>query len=94
LLKAVVSYTPIHIYEFGPFRVDARKLLLLREGNQVRMPAKALRFCCTARRGGTPRREGRVDAEGLAPDAVVEENNLTVNISALRRSLSERPGEH
>jgi TolB-like protein/DNA-binding winged helix-turn-helix (wHTH) protein/Flp pilus assembly protein TadD len=28
------------------------------------------------------------------PDAVVEENNLTVNISALRRSLTESPGEH
>jgi len=28
------------------------------------------------------------------PDAVVEENNLTVNISALRKSLGEGPREH
>ena len=36
-----MSDTPMHIYEFGPFRVDARRRLLLREGNQVRLPAKA-----------------------------------------------------
>ena len=28
------------------------------------------------------------------PEVVVEENNLTVNISALRKSLEESPGEH
>ncbi len=84
----------MHIYEFGPFRVDPLRRLLLREGNQVRLPAKAFEILLVLLEG-----RGRlVDKDELMrrvwPDAVVEENNLTVNISALRRSLTESPGEH
>jgi TolB-like protein/DNA-binding winged helix-turn-helix (wHTH) protein len=84
----------MHIYEFGPFRVDALRRLLLREGNQVRLPAKAFEILLVLLEG-----KGRlVEKDELMrrvwPDAVVEENNLTVNISALRRSLTESPGEH
>ena len=86
--------TPTHIYEFGPFRVDPRKRLLLHNGNQVRLPAKAFEILLVLLEG-----EGRlVEKDELMrrvwPDAVVEENNLTVNMSALRRSLTESPGEH
>ncbi|HZE69774.1 MAG TPA: winged helix-turn-helix domain-containing protein [Pyrinomonadaceae bacterium] len=86
--------TPMHIYEFGPFRVDALRRVLLREGNQVRLPAKAFEILLVLLEG-----KGRlVEKDELMrrvwPDAVVEENNLTVNISALRRSLTESPGEH
>src|SRR5258705_5440227 len=89
-----MSDTPMHIYEFGPFRVDARRRLLLREGNQVRLPAKAFEILLVLLEG-----KGRlVEKDELMrrvwPDSVVEENNLTVNISALRRSLTESPGEH
>jgi TolB-like protein/DNA-binding winged helix-turn-helix (wHTH) protein len=89
-----VNDTPTHIYEFGPFRVDPRKRLLLHNGNQVRLPAKALEILLVLLEG-----EGRlVEKDELMrrvwPDAVVEENNLTVNMSALRRSLTESPGEH
>jgi TolB-like protein/DNA-binding winged helix-turn-helix (wHTH) protein len=81
-------------YEFGPFRVDALRRLLLREGNPVRLPAKAFEILLVLLEG-----KGRlVEKDELMrrvwPDAVVEENNLTVNISALRRSLTESPGEH
>ena len=90
----MVSDPPIHIYEFGPFRVDALRRLLLREGEQVRLPAKAFEILLVLLEG-----KGRlVEKDELMrrvwPDAVVEENNLTVNISALRRSLAEIPGEH
>ena len=82
------------IYEFGPFRVDARRRLLLREDQQVRLPAKAFEILLLLLE-----EEGRlVEKDELMrrvwPDAVVEENNLTVNISALRKSLTESPGEH
>ncbi|HSE21009.1 MAG TPA: winged helix-turn-helix domain-containing protein [Pyrinomonadaceae bacterium] len=85
---------PMHFYEFGPFRVDARKRLLLRDGNPVRLPAKAFEILLVLLQS-----HGRlVEKDDLMrrvwPDAVVEENNLTVNISALRKSLSEAPGEH
>ena len=84
----------MHIYEFGRFRVDALRRLLTREGNQVRLPAKAFDILVVLLE-----EKGRlVEKEELMkrvwPDAVVEENNLTVNISALRRSLAESPGEH
>jgi TolB-like protein/DNA-binding winged helix-turn-helix (wHTH) protein/Flp pilus assembly protein TadD len=84
----------MHNYEFGPFRVDGRRRLLLREGNELRLPAKAFEILLVLLE-----EKGRlVDKDELMrrvwPDAVVEENNLTVNISALRRSLAESPGEH
>ena len=84
----------MHIYEFGAFRVDPVRRLLLCEGKQVRLPAKAFEILLVLLEG-----KGRlVEKDELMrkvwPDAVVEENNLTVNISALRRSLTESPGEH
>jgi len=84
----------MQIYEFGRFRVDARKRLLLCDGNPVRLPAKAFEILLVLLD-----EQGRlVEKDELLrrvwPEAVVEENNLTVNISALRKSLSEVPGEH
>jgi len=63
------------------------------KGTRCGYPRRLLRFCwyCSKEKAASSKR--RVDAEGW-PDAVVEENNLTVNISALRRSLTESPGEH
>src|SRR6266446_1968578 len=89
-----MSNTQLRIYEFGPFRVDALRRLLLREGNQVPLSAKAFEILLVLLE-----EKGRlVDKDELMrrvwPDAVVEENNLTVNISALRKSLGERPREH
>jgi TolB-like protein/DNA-binding winged helix-turn-helix (wHTH) protein/Flp pilus assembly protein TadD len=84
----------MHIYEFGPFRVDALRRLLLREGNQVRLPAKAFEILLVLLEGKGRLIEKDELMRRVWPDAVVEENNLTVNISALRRSLTESPGEH
>jgi len=86
--------TPMHIYEFGPFRVDALRRLLLREADEVRLPAKAFEILLVLLE-----EKGRlVDKDELMrrvwPDAVVEENNLTVNMSALRKSLGESPRDH
>src|SRR6478672_4581593 len=86
--------TRVDIYEFDQFRVDARKRLLLRDGNPVRLPTKAFEILLVLLEA-----EGRlVEKDELMqrvwPDAVVEENNLTVNMSALRKALAESPGEH
>lgn len=86
--------TSTHIYEFGPFRVDALRRRLLRQGNQVRLPAKAFEILLVLleAKGRLVKKDELM--QRVWPDTVVEENNLTVNISALRRSLSESPGEH
>jgi TolB-like protein/DNA-binding winged helix-turn-helix (wHTH) protein/Tfp pilus assembly protein PilF len=86
--------TPMRIYEFGPFRVDAVRRVLTREGNELRLPAKAFEILLTLLE-----EKGRlVDKDELMrrvwPDAVVEENNLTVNMSALRKALGESPRDH
>ena len=86
--------TPIHIYEFGPFRVDALRRTLLREGKQVRLPSKAFEILLVLLEGKGRLVEKDELMQRVWPDTVVEENNLTVNVSALRKSLTESPGEH
>jgi len=86
--------TRVDIYEFDQFRVDARKRLLLRDGNPVRLPTKAFEILLVLLEGNGRLVEKDELMQRVWPDAVVEENNLTVNISALRKSLSESPGEH
>jgi DNA-binding winged helix-turn-helix (wHTH) protein/TolB-like protein/Tfp pilus assembly protein PilF len=88
-----LSDPPARVYEFGPFRVDGVRRLLLREGNPVRLTAKAFDILLLLLE-----EKGRlVEKDELMrrvwPDAVVEENNLTVNISALRKALGESPGD-
>ena len=85
---------PIHIYEFGPFRVDAFRRTLLRQGKQVRLPSKAFEILLVLLEGNGRLVEKDELMQRVWPDTVVEENNLTVNISALRKSLTETPGEH
>src|SRR4029453_18688916 len=89
-----MSETQMPIYEFGPFRVDALRRILLREDNQVRLPAKAFEILLVLLEEKGSRVEKDELMQRVWPDAVVEENNLTVNISALRKSLTESPGEH
>jgi DNA-binding winged helix-turn-helix (wHTH) protein/tetratricopeptide (TPR) repeat protein len=82
------------IYEFGPFRLDATDRVLLREGQVVGMGPKAIDLLLALVRNA-----GRVVPKDelmreVWPDTFVEENNLTVNISALRKILEEgSPGQ-
>jgi DNA-binding winged helix-turn-helix (wHTH) protein/TolB-like protein/Tfp pilus assembly protein PilF len=82
------------LYEFDAFRVDAGRHLLLRDGETVNLAPRAFNMLLTL-----IRRRGEVLAKDelmrqLWPDTVVEENNLTVIISALRKALGENPQQH
>jgi TolB-like protein/DNA-binding winged helix-turn-helix (wHTH) protein len=81
-------------YEFGPFRVDAQKRLLLHEGEPVPLTPKAfdILLVMLARHGEALGKEELMQA--VWPDVAVEENNLTRNISTLRKALGEKPNEH
>ena len=83
-----------HFYEFGPFRVDPQKRLLLGDKGPVSLAPKAYELLLAL-----VENSGRVlDKDELMgrvwPDQIVEEANLTVNISALRKALGESPNEH
>jgi DNA-binding winged helix-turn-helix (wHTH) protein/TolB-like protein/Tfp pilus assembly protein PilF len=83
------------IYEFGEFRVDAAKRLLLRRGGEpVPLTPKVFdTLLYLLRHSGTVIDKDELMREIWA-DTIVEENNLNKNISTLRHILGERPGEH
>ena len=82
------------IYEFGPFRVDAIKRVLWREGEPVQLTSKSFDtlLVLVGHRGEIVTKDDLIKA--LWPDTIVEENNLTQQISMLRKALGEKVGEH
>ena len=83
-----------HAYEFGPFRIDAVKHLLLRGTEPVSLTPKALDVLrvLVEHRGEVLVKEEIM--KRVWPDTVVEEGNLNRNISTLRRALGELPNDH
>jgi TolB-like protein/DNA-binding winged helix-turn-helix (wHTH) protein/tetratricopeptide (TPR) repeat protein len=81
------------IYEFGPFRLESGQHLLLRDRQPVAIPPKAFEILTTL----LDHRGALVSKEDLQnrvwPDTFVDENNLTQQISLLRRILGESPEE-
>ena len=87
--------SPSHppFYEFGPFRLDVRRRLLLREEGAVPITPKALETLLAL-----VERRGRVVEKGelmrlLWPDTAVEEANLTQSVFLVRKALGESSGE-
>jgi TolB-like protein/DNA-binding winged helix-turn-helix (wHTH) protein/Flp pilus assembly protein TadD len=82
------------IYEFGPFRIDVGRRIVLREGEPVSLTSKSFDTLLVL----VERRTQVVNKDELMktlwPDTIVEENNLTQQISMLRKALGERAGEH
>ncbi len=83
-----------HFYEFGPFRVDPVKRLLLRDGETVPLEPRAFSMLLflVQHYGKVVEKDDLL--KRLWPGVAVEENNLTVIISALRKVLGERPSDH
>ena len=82
------------VYEFDGFRVDVMRRQLLRGGDALQLTAKALDtlIFLVRNQGSTVTKAELMNA--VWPDSSVEENNLTQQISALRRILGERPNDH
>ncbi len=83
------------IYEFGDFRLCPSKRLLLTGGNEiVALMPKAFDtlFYLVEHPGKVIEKDELMSA--IWTDTIVEENNLTQNISILRRVFGEKPGEH
>src|ERR1700758_2448312 len=83
------------VYEFEGFRLDAdKRLLLQRDGTAVGLTPKAYETLAylVEHSGAVIEKEQMIRA--IWPDTAVEENNLTQNISLLRRVLGEGRGEN
>src|SRR5580693_4212947 len=83
-----------HFYEFGRFRLDPRKRLLLRDNQPVPLQPKAFETLLVL----VQRSEAVVLKDDLMkalwPDSFVEESNLTQHVFVLRKSLGETAGEN
>lgn len=81
--------SPACFYEFGPFHLDTSAPLLWRAGQPVDLTPKALEtLIVLVQRAG--RLVSRADLiEAVWPNTIVEDNNLSVNVSLLRKVLGE-----
>lgn len=81
------------LYEFGPFRVDTRERRLLRAGEVVPLTPKVFDILLILVKN-SGHILGKDDVmKAVWPDAVVEEANISRNISTLRKALGESPHE-
>jgi eukaryotic-like serine/threonine-protein kinase len=82
------------LYEFGPYRIDSERRLLLRGGESVPLTSKAFDtlLVLVEHKSEVVSKEDLMKA--LWPDSFVEESNLSQNIFVLRKALGETPQDH
>jgi len=79
------------LYEFGPFRVDPDKQVLLREGELIPVTPKTFETLLILVRHGREVVSKDDLMKELWPDSFVEESNLSQNIFMLRKALGDTP---
>ena len=80
------------IFEFGPFRLDEEEHLLLHDECPVAIKPKVFELLCLLVRNAGHLLSKATLMETLWPNSVVEEHNLTVAVSELRRALGDSKG--
>jgi DNA-binding winged helix-turn-helix (wHTH) protein/TolB-like protein len=80
------------LYEFGPYRLDTEERVLFRHQQPLSLTPKAFdTLLLLVQNGGRVLDKERM-LKAIWPNTYVEEANLAVNISALRKVLGEREG--
>src|SRR5271169_2458225 len=76
-----------YMYEFGPFSLDSAEQMLLRDGAPLPLTPKAIEtlMVLVQNSGHTVDKDELM--QSVWPDTIVEENNLTQSVSALRKAL-------
>jgi eukaryotic-like serine/threonine-protein kinase len=82
------------LYEFGPFRLDAQKDVLLRQDEIVSIAPKAFQILLLLVRHNNQVVTKDDLMKIIWPDTFVEEANLSRNIFLLRKALGESPQDH
>jgi serine/threonine protein kinase/DNA-binding winged helix-turn-helix (wHTH) protein len=78
------------LYEFGPFRLDPREHLLLRESKPIPLTPKAFDTLLALVENSRHVMSKDELMRRVWPDTYVEESNLAQNISTIRKALGER----
>ena len=100
MIKSVPSLSPDarptrqELYEFGPFRVDAQREILLRAGEPVPLTPKTFQILLVLVRHNQEVVTKDDLMKAVWPDTFVEEANLSRNIFMLRKALGESPQDH
>lgn len=81
-------------YEFGPFRVDADKGVLMRSGVPVALTPKTFQVLVVLVRHSNEVVTKDDLMKTVWPDTFVEETNLSRSIFMLRKALGESPQDH
>lgn len=82
------------LFQFGNFRLDLTRRLLLRDGQVVSLTPKAFEtLALLVQNNGQVVEKDELMRE-IWPDTFVEEGSLARNISVLRKALGEGPGDH
>src|SRR5438477_11970514 len=92
-MSASKSQSFKELYEFGPFRIDPEKEILLRDGEPVPLTPKTFQILLVLVRHSNQVVTKDDLMKEVWPDSFVEEANLSRNIFMLRKALGESPPE-
>jgi DNA-binding winged helix-turn-helix (wHTH) protein/tetratricopeptide (TPR) repeat protein len=90
-MSSSASQTGKELYEFGPFRVDVQREILLRAGEPVPLKPKTFHILLVLVRHSQEVVTKDDLMKAVWPDTFVEEANLSRNIFMLRKALGESP---
>lgn len=93
-MAASPDQKPKQLYEFGPFRVDPDRELLLRGDQTVPLTPKTFQILLVLVRHSKEVVAKDDLMKMVWPDTFVEEANLSRNIFLLRKALGETPQDH
>ncbi|MGA8441488.1 MAG: winged helix-turn-helix domain-containing protein [Candidatus Sulfotelmatobacter sp.] len=93
-MKARLRMTGKQFYEFGPYRVDPGRNLLLRGDRTIPLTSKAFETLLILVEHGDEEVSKDELMKKLWPDTFVEEANLTKHISMVRKALGETAQDH
>jgi len=82
------------LYEFGPFRLDPKREILLRAGESVPLTSKTFQILLVLVRHSPELVTKEELMRAVWPETFVGEGNLSRNIFMLRKALGESPQEH
>jgi eukaryotic-like serine/threonine-protein kinase len=93
-MSASPGYNRKELYEFGPFRIDPEKQVVLRDREPVPLTPKTFQILLVLIRHNRKIVSKDELMKAVWPDTFVEESNLTRSVFMLRKALGETAQDH